>query len=155
MPRRLEFGDGDHTTRLEILPPRPAEPYGPIVSDIDADGNEIAGLMSPDMPVPLATYTPWNTRHPDMGAPDQPIGLTGGFRGSTFPFPATKADRLATGDPRPSIEERYQSRSSYLSAVKKAAEDLAERRLIPAEDIERSVVRAASRWDVFTDGKLS
>ena len=155
VPRRLEFGDGDHTTRLEILPPRPAEPYGPIVSGIDADGNEIAGLMSPDMPVPLATYTPWNTRHPDMGAPDQPIGLTGGFRGSTFPFPATKADRLTSGDPRPSIEERYQSRSSYLSAVKKAAEDLAARRLIPAEDIERSVARAASRWDVFTDGKLS
>jgi hypothetical protein len=154
VPRRLDFGPGDHTTHLEILPPRPGEAYGPIVSDIDVDGNEIAGLMSPDMLVPLATYTPWNTRHPDMGAPDQPVGLTGGFRGSTFPFPATKADRLSAGDPRLSIEERYQDRSSYLDAVKKVAEMLAERQLIPAEDIERSVVRAASRWDVFTGGKL-
>ena len=154
VPRRLDFGAGDHTTRLEILPPKPAEPYGPVVSCIDEDGNETAGFKSPDLLVPLATYTPWNTRHPDMGAPDQPVGLTGGFRGSTFPFPVTKADRLSTGDPRLSIEERYKDRASYLSAVKKAAEMLAERRLIPAEDIERSVARAASRWDGFTRGKL-
>lgn len=154
VPRRLDFGPGDHATRLDILPPRPGEPYGPIVSDIDEDGNEIAGLKSPDLLAPLATYTPWNTRHPDMGAPDQPVGLTGGFRGSTFPFPVTRADRLSTGDPRLSIEERYRDRSSYLAAVRKAAKKLAESRLIPAEDIESSVERAASRWDVFTGGKL-
>jgi len=150
VPRRLDFGGGDHTTSLETLPPVPGEPYGPIVSAIDTDGNEIAGLKSPDLLAPLATYTPWNTRHPDMGVPDQPVGLTGGFRGSTFPFPAAKADRLAAGDPRLSIEERYPDRASYLSEVKKAAKTLAEHRLIPAEDIERSVDRAALRWDAFT-----
>lgn len=153
VPRRLDFGPGDRMTRLEILPPRPGEPYGSIVSGIDADGNEIAGLVSPDAKVPLATYTPWNTRHPDMGAPHQPVGLTGGFRGSTFPFPVTKADRLSGGDPRLSIEERYRDRASYLNAVKQAAQTLAEARLIPAEDIERSVERAALRWDGFTGVK--
>ena len=154
MPIRLDFGSGDHTTTLEVLPPVPGELYGSIVTGIDDDGNEIAGLMSPDMLVPLATYTPWNTRHPDMGAPDQPVGLTGGFRGSTFPFPATRADRLSAGDPRLSIEERYTNREEYLEAVKKAAEELAEMKLIPDEDIERSVVRAGTRWDAFTGGKL-
>ncbi len=149
IPRRLNFGPGDHTTRLEILPPVPGEPYGSIVSKIDEDGNEIAGLKSPDLLMPLATYTPWNTRHPDMGAPDQPVGLTGGFRGSTFPFPATRAERLSAGDPRLSIEERYNDRSSYLGVVKEAAQTLAERRLIRPEDVDRSVVRAALRWDVF------
>jgi hypothetical protein len=154
VPRRLNFGAGDHTTRLEILPPQPAEPYGSIVSKINEDGNEIAGLKSPDLLAPLATYTPWNTRHPDMGAPDQPVGLTGGFRGSTFPFPATKEDRMSTGDTRLSIEERYRDRVTYLNAIKQASEMLAERGLIPSEDIERSVARAALRWDVFTGGKL-
>jgi hypothetical protein len=154
IPLRLDYGPGDHTTRLEKLPPQPGEPYGSIVSNIDADGNEIAGLVSPDLAVPLATYTAWNTRHPDMGAPDQPVGLTGGFQGSTFPFPATKADRLSTGDPRLSIEERYKDRASYLDAVKNAAENMVERRLIPKEDIERSVERAAARWDAFTGGKV-
>lgn len=37
--------------------------------------------------------------------------------GMKIDFPRTKAERLATGDPRPSIEERYQTHGSYVNRV--------------------------------------
>ena len=44
-------------------------------------------------------------------------GNLGGF----IPFAKTKAERLASGDPRPSLEERYRSHEEYVRAVSKAA----------------------------------
>jgi len=42
------------------------------------------------------------------------------------PFAKTKAQRLAVGDPRLSLEERYQnSHAGYVAAVKKAADNAA------------------------------
>src|SRR5215510_12831003 len=41
-----------------------------------------------------------------IGGPGQTLGLLG----STMPFPATQVGREASGDPRPSIEERYASK---------------------------------------------
>ena len=102
------------------------------------------------MLVPLATSTPWNLRHPTMGAPDQLIGLTGGLSGSTLPFPRTTAEREAAGDPRRSIEERYGSKEEYLERVRAAAGDQVEQRYMVEEDIDRTVERAAERWDWFT-----
>ena len=85
------------------------EKYSSIVSDVDEDGNEIAGIRHPDVQVPLATSTPWNLRHPDVGAPYQIIGLTGGPRGATVPLPKEKND----DDSRLSISERYSSKEDY------------------------------------------
>ena len=68
---------------IKNLPPNQGKFYGSLVSEVDDDGNEIAGIRHPDVAVPLATSTPWNLRHPDVGAPYQIIGLTGGPRGST------------------------------------------------------------------------
>ena len=102
------------------------------------------------MLVPLATSTPWNLRHPTMGAPDQLIGLTGGLSGSTLPFPRTTAEREAAGDPRRSIEERYGSKEQYLVHVRAAAGEQVEQRYMVEEDIDRTVERAAERWDWFT-----
>ena len=56
--------------------------------------------------MPLATHTGWNLRHPDIGGAEQLLV----FAGATLPFARTRAEREATGDPRPSIEERYASR---------------------------------------------
>jgi len=103
----------------------------------------------PDVLVPLATSTPWNLRHPTMGAPDQVIGLTGGLTGSTLPFPRTVAEREASGDPRRSIEEHYSSKQQYLEQVRDAAVEQVEQRYMVEEDIERTVERAAERWDWF------
>ncbi len=132
-----------------MLPPIPGGAYGSVVSEVDEDGNEIAGVHVPDVLVPLATSTPWNLRHPTMGAPDQVIGLTGGLTGSTLPFARTAAERRAAVDPRPSIDERYSSKNAYLEQVRDAAERQVEQRYMIEEDIESTIERAAERWDWF------
>jgi hypothetical protein len=40
---------------------------------------------------------------------------------------------LATGDPRPSIEERYPTPEVYIAAVRRAAEQLVAQRYLLAE----------------------
>ncbi|MDA1258287.1 MAG: alpha/beta hydrolase domain-containing protein [Chloroflexi bacterium] len=153
VPRRLDFGVDPTRDRTLNLPPSSGEAYGSLVSDVDDDGNEIGGITHPDVSVPLATSTPWNLRHPDVGAPDQIIGLTGGPRGSTLPFARTAAERESTGDRRPSIAERYSSRDHYLQLVKEKAVALVADRYMLEEDVERVVEQAGVRWDWFTNGR--
>ena len=92
---RLDFGSGAYTGKATTLPPVVGKAYPSFVAAVDQYGNETAGVILPDVSVPLATYTGWNLRHPDMGAPEQIMGLTG----STIPFSATRADQEASGDP--------------------------------------------------------
>ena len=61
------------------------------VTQIDRE----AGIRLPDISVPLATYTGWNMRHPDIGGVGQTLSLIG----STLPFPATRAERQASPQP--------------------------------------------------------
>jgi hypothetical protein len=93
--------------------------------------------------VPLATHTGWNLRHPEIGGPDQMLY----FAGATLPFPRTRAERESTGDPRPSIAERYRSREDYLARVREAAQALAGERYLLDEDVELSLEFAARLWD--------
>jgi hypothetical protein len=62
-------------------------------------------------------------------------------------FAATRAQRLALNDPRPSIEERYASKDQYLALVRQAAEALAAQRYVLPGDIDILVANAAERWD--------
>lgn len=59
-----------------------------------------------------------------------------------IPFPATRAAREATGDPRRSLEERYPSHQGYVDQVRAVAEALARERFMLQEDVDR-VVQAA------------
>jgi hypothetical protein len=56
-------------------------------------------------------------------------------------FPKTKANRLASGDPRLSVEERYPSFSVYAAMVKDAVEDMVTKRLMLREDAQPAVNR--------------
>jgi hypothetical protein len=122
----------------------PASPRIPfLVPQVDADGNDVGGIRLPEIAVPLGTYTGWNFRSPESGAPTEIIPLNGAF----IPFPRTRAEREKTHDPRPSIEERYSSRDAYLAKVKEAAEHLvSERYLLPA-DVDPVVSHAGALWD--------
>ena len=153
VPKRLDFGVDPNRERTLNLPPTPSEAYGSLVSDVDDDGNEIGGITHPDVSVPLATSTPWNLRHPDVGAPDQIMGLTGGPRGSTLPFARNAEERAFNNDRRPSIAERYPSKDQYLSLVKVQADALVADRYMLQEDVERVVTQAGVRWDWFTNGR--
>ncbi len=56
--------------------------------------------------------------------------LNGGF----IPLFRTQAERLAKGDPRPSLQERYPTHADYLAKVTAAANALVARRLLLPED---------------------
>ncbi len=106
---------------------------------VDADGNDVDGVRSTTLQAPLGTYMGWNYRAAGFGEGDL-CDLTGSF----IPFPATKAQRLATGDPRLSLEERYGNTAGYVAAVTSAASALvAERFLLPA-DAAGIIARAGS-----------
>ena len=135
-PRRLDWTS---------MPPRPGRAFGSLVSDVDGDGNEVGGIVLPELAVPLATHTGWNLRHPDVGGDEQLLV----FAGATLPFHRTRAEREAAGDPRPSIEERYASRADYLERVRGAAGALARARYLLEEDIELSVAAGGRFWDRF------
>jgi hypothetical protein len=115
--------------------------YGTLVSAVDADGNEVAGIRLPDIAVPLATYSGWNVY---QGLASELCDRDGSY----LPFARTKAERDASGDPRPSLEERYGSRATYVARVKAAVDALvAERLLLPAD--AAAYVRAAEASQRF------
>ena len=142
---RLDFGPGTEAGLATDLPPAIGKPYGAVTSAVDADGNEIAGTRLPEISVPLGTHTGWNLRHPDMGAPEQTMGMIG----SSIPFPATKAEREASGDPRLSIEERYSSKDDYLRQVREAAEALVAEGYLLEEDLATVIRQASDRYDTL------
>jgi hypothetical protein len=111
--------------------------YTVLLPKVDADGNEIAGIRSPDIQAPVGTFTGWNLRRAGF-AEDELCGLTGSF----VPFAETEQDRLATGDPRLSLEERYGTHEGYVEAVRYAAERLVAERLLLPDDAERYIQRA-------------
>ena len=142
----FDYGPNFYTTGIATInPPLVSPPYqdnplnGPIypsyVPKTDSDGNEIAGVRLPDVTVPLATYTGWALRS-GAWAND---GCESS--GQYIPFPRTAADRQATGDPRPSIEERYPSFGEYYAKVKNAIDGLVKDRLMLCEDADDAQAR--------------
>jgi len=115
----------------------PGPQYKVQVSQVDSDGNEVGGLRLPYLEVPLGTHTGWNWYPPGAGSPNR-CGQDGSF----IPFANTKAERLAAGDPRPSIEERYPSHEDYVQRVAAAAGRLVEQGYLLQEDAGRIVQRA-------------
>ncbi len=121
-PDVVDYGEAFATERrIDNHPPvRAGERYGVRVPALDADNNELGVLRMPAVAVPIVTYTSWNLRAPAIGQTDALLGLAGGI----IPFPKTRADREASGDPRLSVEERHVSFDAYLAETMRAAEAL-------------------------------
>lgn len=116
-----------------------SRPYRPLVTQVDADGNETAGILLPDIAVPLGTYTGWNLYKAPF-----PEGELCDRDGTYLPFAATRADREAGNDPRLSLEERYGDHPGYVRRVEQAVKRLVGERLLLAEDAELFVAKAKS-----------
>lgn len=116
-----------------------SRPYRALVTQVDADGNEIAGILLPEIAVPLATYTGWNLYKSPFTE-----GELCDRDGAYVPFAATRADREAKGDPRLSLEERYGEHVAYVKRFEEAANKLVAQRLLLREDAERLIARARS-----------
>jgi hypothetical protein len=147
-PVRLDFGPELERGVASTLPPQAGEDFPSYVCAADKDGNEVAGIRPPELLAPLGTFTGWNPRHPDQGAPGDLMQMMG----STLRFARTRIEREASGDPRASIEERYPTRDAYLKQVREAAQALVAVRHLLAEDVEAIVERAARRYDLFQAG---
>jgi len=137
----LNYGPDFYNTGIATInPPVFTAPYqnnpanGPIypsyVPTTDSDGNDIAGVRLPDVTVPLATYTGWALRS-GVWAND---GCEA--EGQYIPFARTEAERVAAGDPRPSVEARYPSFGEYKSSVMRAIDGLVKDRLMLCEDAD-------------------
>jgi hypothetical protein len=108
---RVDYGPEFRTKGIiSYEPPKIGEPFVTVLPQVDADGNEISGVRLPIVQVPLGTFTGWNLRDPKLGAPHELYSMVGSY----IPFARTKAEREKKGDPRPSVEERYQSREEYM-----------------------------------------
>ena len=121
------FNYNDGSGIIVNVPPPVKQVIPTLAPKVDADGNEIAGIKSLLMRLPLGTYTAWN---PIASGPlkGREASLSAGY----VPFAKTKADRLASGDPRLSIEERYSSLwLYYLYAINEANIMVQERFLLP------------------------
>ena len=120
------FSDRNDSGVMEE-PPAARHSYPELLPRVDGDGNEVDGVRSTQLRVPLGTYSGWNTRKVNFGHPDL-CDLTGQY----IPFAVHKADRK--GDPRRSVEERYGSKAGYLAQVMEAVEEQREEGLLLPED---------------------
>jgi hypothetical protein len=115
-------------------PSPPVAGYATLVPQVDADGNEIAGIRLPDIAVPKGTFTGWNL----YKAP-YPDGELADRDGTFLAFAATEAER--GDDPRPSLAARYNA-ATYAEAVRAVVQDLMRERFLLPEDAERYVAQA-------------
>jgi Alpha/beta hydrolase domain len=130
-----DFGPDVDKGFISVLPPRlVGTPYPVFVPKADADGNDIAGVRLPEVAVPVATYTGWALRADGLDGCDA--------AGQKIAFAKTKAERLAAGDPRPSLEERYADHAAYVSAVTRAAQALKAERFLLDEDVAAATAAA-------------
>jgi hypothetical protein len=134
----LDFGPQFDDGILTVLPPMVSAPYKVYVPKTDSDGNDIGGIRTPDVAVPLATYTGWALR-----AEEEPQNADGcDASGQKLPFAATKSARLSAGDPRPSLAERYKDHATYVRQVTEAARRLQRERLLVEPDAEAYITAA-------------
>ena len=137
-----DFGRGltlnDLTGALAVVPPRVVRALPTLVPRTGPDGNEtVDGVPSVLYQVPLGTYLGWNT-FADGFFKGQGCGFAGGY----IPFAKTRAERERTGDPRPSLEERYGTLEAYLRVVQAAADAAVAGRLLLRADADRLTAEA-------------
>jgi hypothetical protein len=123
-----------------INPAAPARTWRALVPQVGPDGNELAGLRLPDIAVPRGTCTGWNL----YKAP-YPAGELADRDGTFLAFAATRADREATPDARPSLAERYPTQAAYVTEVETIVTQLLNGRLLLQDDADGYVNRAKSR----------
>ena len=142
-----DFGPGfrynDLSGVITIEPPSIKQAIPLLVPKTNADGSDVGGVPSVLRQAPLGTYLGWN-----ITAAGFYKGGICGLQGGFIPFAKSKAERMQSGDPRLSLEERYRSHDGYVAQVKAAAEKLVSQRFLLREDAEKLIAQAAAS-DVF------
>ena len=131
------FRRADVSGIIDVAPPRIGADTPMLVPRVDADGNETSGAASVQHRVPLGTYLGWNETAGGYFK-GQYCTLNGGF----VPFARTRAERAASGDPRPSLEERYGDHAGFVAKVRAAAAEIQAQGFLLPDDAERIVHEA-------------
>jgi hypothetical protein len=144
-----EFDPSDASGVPTNVPPPIKRVIKMLVPRVDADGNEMGGVPVVLRDAPLGTYLGWNITD-GRGSPplaqfrpfhkDQNCDYVGGM----IPFAKTKAERLASGDPRLSLEERYKDHAGYVAAVTAAAANAVAQGFLLQEDATALIAQAAA-----------
>jgi hypothetical protein len=141
---RLDFGPDFATLGIaSLVPPAHGPVFQTLVPAPDADGNDRGGVRLVELQAPLGTHTGWNQRAPETGFP----WATARFDGSFVPFARTLAERQASGDPRPSLAERYPTRDDYIAKLKAAAQRQIAAGLLLTEDLDRTIAENVGLYD--------
>ncbi len=111
-------------------PPKVGNPFTMLVPQVGSDGNEIGGVRMPEIAVPLAIYTGWNLRSPEIGAPDELYSMVG----SWIPF----------------AKPPYAGRDEYLGKITAASRTLVQDGFLLDRDVPKLVERAGEVWDYVT-----
>ncbi len=143
----VEFPRESSELRLldhNVQPPEEGAVYPTFVLATDADGNSRGGVAHPLMLAPIGTHTGWQLRRE---------GYAGGelynVFGAYLPFAATRAEREAAGDPRPSLDERYGTRDAWREILRERMAAMVADRLLLQEDADRVLAAAGDSWDIF------
>jgi hypothetical protein len=135
-PSCWDYGPRWLTERIvDKQPPESLGDYRVLVPRCGPDGNELGCLLPPEVAVPVATFTGWNPRGEEAGAGGELVSL----RGSYLPFPLTEVQRQSSGDPRPSVEQRYGTLGNYLAQLAASCRVLESSGYLLAEDVERTL----------------
>ena len=133
------FNYRDLSGAISKMPPPITRILPLLVPKVNADGNDdVTGIPSVLFQAPLGTYLDWNVTAAGFFK-GKSCGLGGGY----IPFANSKADRLAAGDPRPSLEERYGTHEAYVAIVKAAAERAVQQRFLLRDDADKLIKQAA------------
>ncbi len=134
-----DFKYNDLSGLITKWPPAIKQVIPTLVPRVNKDGNDEVGVPSVLHQAPLGTYVGWNVTAAGFNK-----GRICGLNGAVIPFAKTKAERVASGDPRPSLEERYASHDAYVGAVKTAAASAVKERFLLPEDADRLVAQAVA-----------
>ncbi|HET7188870.1 MAG TPA: alpha/beta hydrolase domain-containing protein [Gemmatimonadaceae bacterium] len=140
-PHRLSLGEEWASGIVTREPPEVGAPFVTLVPRSDLYGNEMGGIQSVELRVPLATYLPWQLR--TIPPTDRLVS----FQGTFVPLQRVEADRRSIGDSRPSLERVYPSKGAFLTAVDGATRALVKQRFLLPEDGPVARERMERTWD--------
>ena len=151
---RADYGP-DFATKgiVSVEPPKSDSAFPILVPQVDADGNELAGVRMPELAVPLATYTGWNLFN-DRSGPTVAALQHAGLVHSAAPH----ARRSRAHQRSAAVDRRALSRAAngYLALVTAAAQDLVQQRYLLEDDVDNVVKRADEHWSLlFANGETS
>jgi len=136
-----DFGTGfdrtDGSGVPSVVPPLIKHVLPMKAAKVDADGNELGGVPVVLRDAPLGTYVGWNITASGFYA-----GRLCSYAAGMIPFAKTRADRLATGDPRLSLVERYKDHAGYVDAVRAAAANAVKRGFLLQDDAATLIAAA-------------